>query len=324
MVENPIRQTPEVRNPKAKKLYDTLLEVKRHTDDMRNASKTLRALEFLTGHTECLLNGEANPDFALTGIAAIALTPYILTKYNAILAAIVTSDIASALGWGAFTGIKLPVVSKSERLIKDWVYDWTMYKKESEIDGKDVSHILMNLPSSTIKSPEEIRGWLKEENMSKKRREPYAIAAETIRGLIRDENRYRKLNKKRREKREIEDTVEIMLVGQAEMFKEMGTDKHVAKVVIKKIANVGAGAALGLILSTLINRFWGTQFGGAAGAFDDTLIFGIIYFYNPLKDIGGQMAGKIKSILFGLKSPAGLDKLQEKQQKIKSSESTSQ
>jgi hypothetical protein len=317
MVENLKRQTLEARNPKVKKLYETLLTVKQHTDDMRSASKTLRALEFLTGHTEYLLNGEANPDFALTGIAAIVLTPYILTKYNAVLVAIATSDVASVLGWGAFTGVKLPIVSKSEGLIKDWVYDWTRYKKESEIDGKDVSHILTNLPKTTIKSPEEIFIWLTEDNNSKKKKEPYAIAAETIHGLIRNENHYRKLNKKRREKREIKDTVELMLIGQTEMYREMGTDEYIAKEAVRKIANVVAGGIFGLTLSSLINHFFGAQFGGAAGALDDTLIFGIIYFYNPLKDATKQAIGKMKSIHLRLKPHDGLRKMEEKQQKIK-------
>lgn len=285
-------------------LWSNLLKEKEATDRIRHASKALKFFTFLAKHTDSYSEGKINPLFSGLGIVIIGATPFVLTEIGSASAAFAFADVAAALGVAAFFEKKLPVASGSEGKINKKVAEWIIDIKKIKMDGGDVARILLNLPGE-VKSPEDIRRFLEEDDSKNKKKDPYSRVAKSVQGIIAVGKNKEFLDEKELEETKIE-TIRLMLEGQIEMQREIKNDKHIAREGIRMAANAGAGAGTGIFVASLINYYAGTQYGGILGALDDAIFLGLPYFVKyigrPLKNGFSTIVGKGKDVYSGINS----------------------
>ena len=262
------------------RLWKELTSEKQKTDEARRASKALNFFASLTGVADSVVNGKANPIITVSGIAAIALTPYILDKLDQPTWALIISDVFAGIGFAAVGERELPFLSGSEKAIDKWVSNWLLNTKKSRIDGGDVARVLVNFPKALPKSPEEIRTRLLETDNTKKEKDPYISVAKLARGLIVEEHlveeKYGLLSPEQKEETEIEETISLMLEGQIEAQKEMRTKKYIRKECRRIAFDAVGGAVVGVIASEASSHIFGSQYGGLFGLIDDAYIAGTI------------------------------------------------
>jgi hypothetical protein len=297
-------------------LCNKLSSEKQKTDDARRASKALNIFADLTGVADYIVGGKANPIITVSGIAAIALAPYILDKLDQPTWALIISDFFAGIGFAALSERELPFLSRSEKAIDKWVSNWILNTKKSRIEGKDISRVLINFPKVVPKSPEEIRSQLMETDNMKKEKDPYIFVAKLVRGLIVEEHfaeeKYGLLSPEDKEAKEIDETVLLMMKGQIIAQRVMRAKKYIRKECRRTASDVFFGAVIGVIISEVSSRFFGSQWGGLFGLIDDAYLLA-----TNIKNKVARATNKSKSNSSS-KDFDGLRKLQEKQEKIKS------
>lgn len=267
-------------------LFKALLIEKQNTDEVRKSSKILQVLIQWSEHADVFTDGKLKPIVAVVGIAAVALTPFMLARTGEELAAFVFSDAAAALGLAAVAERKIPIISGSEKTVNKWIANWVLDLKKTEMDGEDVTRVLLSLPKNlrnTIKSPDEIRSLL--ENVNKDRKDPYAKIARYVQGIIAVEVGHDNIgNEEEKKEKTIEKTVRLMIEGQIGLQREIRTNKHIAREGLRMGANAGLGFIAGLGVAWTINNFFGSQYGGLVGVADDAAILIATYMFEPTKN----------------------------------------
>lgn len=276
----------EMQAMSSERLFEALLAEKQNTDEVRKSSKILWALTQWSKHADIFTDGKLKPIVAVVGIAAVALTPFVLAKTGEELAAFAVSGAAAALGLAAVAERKIPIISGSEKTVNKWIANRVLDVKKTEMDGDDVTRVLLSLPKNvrnTIKSPDEIRSLL--ENADKNKRDPYVKVARSVRGIIALEVGHENIgDAEEKKKKTIEKTVRLMIEGQIGLQREIRTNKHIAREGLRMGANAGSGFVAGLGAAWTINKFFGSQYGGLVGVADDAAILAATYMLEPTKN----------------------------------------
>lgn len=276
----------EMQAMSSERLFEALLAEKQNTDEVRKSSKILWALTQWSKHADIFTDGKLKPIVAVVGIAAVALTPFVLAKTGEELAAFAVSGAAAALGLAAVAERKIPIISGSEKTVNKWIANRVLDVKKTEMDGDDVTRVLLSLPKNvrnTIKSPDEIRSLL--ENADKNKRDPYVKVARSVRGIIALEVGHENIgDAEEKKKKTIEKTVRLMIEGQIGLQREIRTNKHIAREGLRMGANGALGGIGGLGIAAVISNRFGSQYGGIVGVVDDAFILAATYMLAPIKN----------------------------------------
>lgn len=276
----------EMQGVSSEELFEALLVEKQNTDEVRKSSKILQILIQWSKHADVFTDGKLKPIVAVIGIAAVALTPFVLARTGEELAAFAVSGAAAALGLAAVAERKIPIISGSEKTVNKWIANWVLDLKKIEIDGEDVARVLLSLPKNlrnTIKSPDEIRSLL--ENANKNKKDPYAKVARYVQGIIAVEVGHENIgNEEEKKEKTIGKTVRLMIEGQIGLQREIRTNKHITREGLRMGANAGSGFVAGLGVAWIINKFFGSQYGGLVGVADDAAILATTYMFAPTKN----------------------------------------